>query len=74
MPKVIFKELTGTQPVLFPQNIYEKIPRNHPVRLVDSIVDQIDISSIVSKYKGGGTSSYHPRMMIKVLFLSLIHI
>ena len=68
MPKVIFKELTGTQPVLFPQNIYEKIPRNHPVRLVDSIVDQIDISSIVSKYKGGGTSSYHPRMMIKVLF------
>jgi len=30
-------------------------------------LDNIDISSIESEYKGGGTSSYHPRMLLKVI-------
>lgn len=72
MAKVIFKETTGTQPTLFPQNILDKIPPNHPVRLVNEVVDQLDISTIISKYQGGGTSSYHPRMMVKVLFYSYL--
>jgi transposase len=35
-------------------------------------VDGLDLSSIISNYKGGGTSSFHPRMMIKVLFYSYL--
>lgn len=57
---------------MFPENIGDRIPDNHPVRLVDKVVDGLDLSSIISNYKGGGTSSFHPRMMIKVLFYSYL--
>ena len=68
--KAVFKSEPGKQPELFPVNIFEMIPDNHPVRLVNHVVDQLDISRIISRYKGGGTSSYHPRMMLKILFYS----
>lgn len=72
MAKVVFKELAGTQPTLFPQNILDKIAPNHPVRLVNEVVDNLDISCILNQYQGGGASSFHPRMMIKVLFYSYL--
>lgn len=72
MSKPIFKSLPSTSPELFPSNIFNNIPDNHPVRLVDTVVDQLDISDVLARYKGGGTSSYHPRMMIKVLFYSYL--
>lgn len=72
MAKVIFKELVNNQIVLFPENISDRIPENHPVRLVNHIVDHLDITNIINKYVGGGTSSYHPRMMLKVLFYSYL--
>lgn len=72
MAKIVFKNQTGNCPELFPENIFDKIPENHPVRLVNTVVDSLDITDILSKYKGGGTSAYHPRMMIKVLFYSYL--
>lgn len=72
MAKVTFKDLSSNQVVLFPENISERIPENHPVRLVDQVVDQLDLVSILEQYKGGGASSFHPRMMIKVLFYSYL--
>jgi transposase len=72
MAKVVFKNQTGNSPELFPVNIFDRIPDNHPVRLVDTVVNSLDISDIIKKYKGGGTSAYHPRMMIKVLFYSYL--
>jgi len=56
MAKVVFKELSGIEPSLFSQNILAKIAPNHPVRLVNECVDNLDISTIVSKYQGGGTN------------------
>jgi len=72
MKTVVFKPLTSSQVVLFPENIGDRIASNHPVRLVSTVVDELDISSIMSNYKGGGTSSFHPRMMLKVLFYSYL--
>ena len=63
-----FKEVTSQQSVLFPSNLGDKIAANHPVRLVNKIVDNLNIDDILSSYKGGGTSSFHPRMMLKILF------
>lgn len=68
MAKVTFKNQTGNTPELFPINIFDKIAENHPVRLVDSVVNSLDISDITKLYRGGGCSAYHPRMLIKVLF------
>ena len=42
MAKVTFKNQTGNSPELFPINIFDKIPENHPVRLVDSVVNILD--------------------------------
>ncbi len=67
---VHFKALTSQQAVLFPSNLSDRIPENHPVRIVNQVVDSLNIEDILSGYKGGGTSSFHPRMLIKVLFYS----
>lgn len=72
MRKVVFKKQPGYSPELFPENIFDRIPSDHPVRLVNEVVDQLDIEEIIKMYKGGGTSAYHPRMMIKVLFYSYL--
>ena len=71
--KIRFKEVTSSQSVLFPSNIGDKIAANHPVRIVNQVVDRLNIDDILSTYKGGGTSSYHPRVMIKILFYSYLN-
>jgi len=65
--KPVFKEYIQGQNTIFPDSIDSYIPKNHIVRLVSEIVDKLDISPIMATYKGGGTSSYHPRMMLKVV-------
>lgn len=68
--KVQFKALPSNSPSLFPEDIFDRIPMHHPVRLVNQVVDQLDLDHIIGQYKGGGTSSFHPRMLIKVLFFA----
>lgn len=68
--KIRFKAVTSDQAVLFPGNIGDKIGANHPVRIVSQVVDHMNIDDILSGYKGGGASSFHPRVMIKILFYS----
>ena len=67
MAKPIFKR-AADEPSLFPQDIFSKIKDKHPAKIISDIVDNLDLSSIINKYKGGGTSSFHPKMMIKILF------
>ncbi len=67
MAKVQHKEYNQNDFLLFPPCIGDFIPENHPVRTVSAILDRMDISEIESSYKGGGTTSYHPRMLLKVV-------
>lgn len=53
--------------MLLPPNLLELIPERHPVRVVDQVIEQINIQPILDKYPGGGTSSYHPKMLLKIL-------
>jgi transposase len=48
----------------------EKSPAESPARLV---VDNLDISKVVDTCKGDGTTSYHPRMMLKVLLYACLN-
>ncbi len=50
-----------------PVNLDEMIPAGHLVRVVDEMIDLLDIAPLKRQYKGGGTSAYHPRMLLKVL-------
>ena len=65
--RVVFKAYTMKQPSLLPQSLEELIPEEHLVRVVNRVIEQIDLTPLLEKYKGGGTSSYHPEMMLKVL-------
>lgn len=53
--------------MMLPPSLEELIEKNHPVRIVNQVIDCIDIDPLLKKFKGGGTSSYHPRMLLKVL-------
>ena len=65
--KVVFKDYSPNQILLLPPSLEEMIDPNHPVRVVNQIIDNLDIESLIKKYKGGGCSSYHPRLLLKLL-------
>jgi transposase len=72
MAKPVFKTYTPTQAFLLPPSFDDFIAVNHPVRIVNDIVENIDLQLLTEQYKGGGTSSYHPKMMLKVLVYSYL--
>jgi transposase len=65
--KVVFKPYNQYQLNLLPPSLEELIDSKHPVRVVNQIIDKIDIDSLLKKYQGGGASNYHPKMLLKVL-------
>lgn len=73
MKKPAFKSYNQGQVTLFPTSLDEKIPQSSPVRLINQIVDNLDITKVIDTYKGGGTSAYHPRMMLKVVLFSYLN-
>lgn len=58
--------------MLLPPDLDELVEKHHPVRVINAVIDSLDIDSLLKKYKGGGTSSYHPRMLLKVLVYAYI--
>lgn len=70
--KPVFKKYQPTQAFLLPPSLDELIDGKHPVRTVAQVIDQIDIDALIKKYKGGGASSYHPRMLLKTLVYAYI--
>lgn len=71
--KVVFKSYCRNQEFLLPKNVDDFIGGGHIARLISIIIDRMDIQFIVDTYKGGGASSYNPRMMLKVWILAFIN-
>ena len=46
------------------------LPKNHLARIVDQIIDSIDLDSLNAKYSTIGQHAYHPKMLIKLLYYS----
>lgn len=65
--KVTFKPYDVGQGELIPPTADELIPSTHLVRIVNSTLDQLDLTSIMEQYRGGGASRYSPLMLLKVL-------
>lgn len=63
----VFKEYTQGQVILLPTDLGAQIPAKHLVRVVNTAIEKMDLSKLLAQYKGGGTSSYHPKMLLKVL-------
>ena len=73
MPKIHFHPYTPNQLVLFPQRIDEDIADNDPVRIINAIVDGLDLEAFKKLYKEKGRSPYHPRMMLKVILYAYMN-
>ena len=71
--KPVFKANCYDKISLFPEDILAQIDEDHPVRLVDKVVDALNIDSLIENYKGGGASSFHPRLMLKILFYGYLN-
>lgn len=54
--------------MLLPPSLDEMVPAEDPVRVIDTLVDELELSRLIERYQGGGRPAYHPRMMVKVLF------
>lgn len=63
---VVFKPYTMGQ-LQLPVDLEACIPAHHLVRVVHAAIERMDLSVLLGRYAGGGTSSYHPKMMLKVL-------
>ncbi|WP_453997417.1 IS1182 family transposase [Bacillus nitroreducens] len=48
-------------------DIESLIPQHHEARVVDEMVEAIPDENLFSYYVGGGRSSYHPKMMLKII-------
>ena len=65
--KVVFKNYNFNQNLLLPPSLEEMISPNHPVRVVNQVIDNLNLDPVFEKYAGGGCPAYHPRMMLKIL-------
>ena len=46
------------------------IPEHHVARVVDEMIEAVPDKQLFSHYKGGGRSSFHPKMMLKIILFS----
>ena len=73
MAKIHFRPYSPNQTVLFPQRIDEDIAKNDPVRMVDALVESLNLEGFRKLYKECGRSPYHPRMMLKVILYAYMN-
>ena len=72
MAKLAIKSDNRKQNLLLPPSLDELVPENHMVRVVDAVIDRLDISDILSTYRGGGNSAFNPKMMLKILVFAYL--
>jgi len=64
MPYLEYNQSNG---YLLPPYLEELIPADHVARVVNKVLDFLDIRELTSQEKTEGRPAYHPRMMLKIL-------
>jgi len=67
-----FKRYDQQQLMILPPSLEELIPKGHPVRIVNDVINRIDLESLFKAYHITGSSSYHPQMLLKVLIYGYV--
>jgi transposase len=50
----IFRQYDQSQAFLLPPSLDEFVPESHEARIINEVVDTLDLSPLLAKYKGGG--------------------
>ncbi len=62
-----FRPINRDTGFLLPPSVDEWLPERHLARFVVEVVDQLDLSAMVKAYRGSGSASYHPSMLLGLL-------
>jgi len=63
----MFKKYDQNQQFLLPLRLESFIPEDHIVRILNDVIESVDITAIESTYSENGSPAYHPRLMLKIL-------
>ena len=62
-----FRPIDRDTAFLFPPSVDEWLPQRHLARYVVEVVDGLELSEMVKSYRGAGSASYHPAMLLSLL-------
>jgi transposase len=52
---------------LLPPSVDEWLPETHLARFVEEVIDALDVSAMSNSYRGSGSASYHPKLLLGLL-------
>jgi transposase len=62
-----FRQVDRGTGYLLPPSVEEWLPERHLARFVVEVIDQLDLSAMVKAYRGSGSASYHPSVLLGLL-------
>lgn len=62
-----FRPINRDTGFLLPPSVDEWLPQRHLARFVVEVIDGLDVSELVKEYRGSGSASYHPTMLLGLL-------
>src|SRR6202789_2147595 len=62
-----FRAIDRETGFLLPPSIDEWLPERHLARFVVEVIDGLDLSAMVKSYRGSGSASYHPALLLGLL-------
>ncbi len=71
-----FKHYNQHQTTLLPYSFDDFISDRHPVRVVNQVVESLNIQPLLKAYSKEGNPAYHPKMLLKVMlygYMTNIH-
>jgi len=62
-----FRSINRDTGFLLPPSVDEWLPQRHLARFVVEVIDRLDLSELENSYRGSGSASYHPAMLLGLL-------
>ena len=62
-----FRQVDRETGFLLPPSVDEWLPERHLARFVVEVIEGLDVSAMVKAYRGSGSASYHPRVLLGLL-------
>ena len=62
-----FRSIDRETGFLFPPSIDDWLPEKHLARFVVEVIDGLDLSAMIRSYRGSGSASYHPALLLGLL-------
>jgi transposase len=62
-----FRPINRDTGFLLPPSVDEWLPQRHLARFVVEVIDGLDLSELVKDYRGSGSASYHPAMLLGLM-------